>query len=63
MKILVEVKESKAVFAMEIFKSISFIKKIKVVGLNEITNPAILQSIELYENRKVNPKAKFLKSS
>jgi len=55
MKILLDINDSKAVFAMEFFKSISFIKKVKVIAPNEITNPFILQTIEDYEKGKLYP--------
>ena len=55
MKILVEVSNSKADFAIEVLKSISFVKNVKQVAKNEISNPVILQSIEEYEKRKVKP--------
>ena len=45
MKILVEVKDNKADYAVEFFKNISFVKKAKIIAKNEITTPAILQSI------------------
>jgi hypothetical protein len=37
------------------FRNISLVKKVKVVAANEITNPAILQSIEAYEKGKLKP--------
>ncbi len=55
MKYIIDIDENKMAFAEEFFKSISFIKKIKAVLSNEITNPAILQSIEKYENGDVKP--------
>ena len=55
MKILVEVNDNKADYAVEFFKNISFIKKASPVAKNEITNVAILQSIEAYEKKKVKP--------
>ncbi len=55
MKILIEASDNKADFAMDVLKSISFVKKAKRVVANEITNTAILQSIEDYEKGKVNP--------
>jgi len=50
-----EVAENKTAFAQEFFKTISFVKKIKAIAPNEITNPAILHSIEQYEKGKVKP--------
>lgn len=55
MKILVEVSDNKADYAVEFFKNISFIKKASRVAKNEITNPAILKSIEAYEKKKLKP--------
>ncbi len=55
MKILVEVNDSKADYAVEFFKNISFIKKTRRIAKNEITNTAILQSIESYEKKKLKP--------
>jgi hypothetical protein len=39
---------------MEFFKNITFIKNTKSIDKNEITNPAILKSIEDYENKKAS---------
>ncbi len=55
MKILVEIPDNKAALALEFFKNISFIKKANPVAKNEITNPAILKSIEDYESGKSTP--------
>ena len=55
MKIIVEVNDNKADYAVEFLKNISFIKKTKRIAKNEITNPAILQSIESYEKKKTKP--------
>ncbi|MEP6711515.1 MAG: hypothetical protein ABJA37_03815 [Ferruginibacter sp.] len=57
MKILLEVNDNKAEFVMELLKSISFVKKAKAVSKNEITNSAILQSIEAYEKGTIKPTA------
>ena len=51
----IEIDENKATFAEEFFKSISFVKKVRHIASNEITNPAILQSIESYENGSKKP--------
>ena len=40
---------------MEFFKNLSFIKKAKAVDKNEITNIAVLKSIEDYESGKFKP--------
>ena len=50
MKILLEVNENKAEYALEFFKNISFIKKASRFSKNEITNPSVLKSIDAYEN-------------
>ena len=55
MKYLLEIAENKSAFAEEFFKSIDFIKGIKAIPSNEITNAAILQSIEDYETGKTKP--------
>ena len=62
MKILLDINDSKAEFAMVFFKNVSFIKKAKAIAPNEITNPAILQSIEGYENGKLKPTPATLKN-
>ena len=49
MKLLIEIPDYKLEFALEFFKSISFVKNVKTIEPNEITNPAILNSIEDYE--------------
>ena len=54
MKIMLDVQDDKTDFALEFFKSISFIKKSKVIPKNEITNSLILKSIEDYESKKIN---------
>jgi hypothetical protein len=61
MKILVEVADNKVNFAMEFFKNITFIKNTRSINKNEITNLAILKSMEDYENKKVNPTPLSLK--
>jgi hypothetical protein len=48
----VDVPDSKKAFAEEFFKTISFVKKVRAIGDNEITNPAILKSIDAYEKKK-----------
>jgi hypothetical protein len=49
----IEVAGSETTFVEKFLKNISFVKKVKAIAANEITNPAILQSIEAYENGKV----------
>ncbi len=55
MKILLDVKDNKAEFAMEFLKSISFIKTAKPYKKNEVTNASLLQSIEAYEKGTQKP--------
>lgn len=55
MKYILDIPENKMAFAEEFFKTISFVKKVKAILPNEITNPAILQSIEGYEKSKIKP--------
>ncbi|MDR0867149.1 MAG: hypothetical protein LBP75_01565 [Planctomycetota bacterium] len=50
-----EVDEDRAAFAEEFFNAISFVKKVKTVAPNEITNPAILRSIADVESGRVAP--------
>jgi hypothetical protein len=49
MKYLIDIADNKTAFAEELFKNISFVKNVKAIDNNEITNPKILQSIEQYE--------------
>ena len=55
MKYILDIPENKSAFAEEFFKSVNFVTKIKVISSNEITNPAILESIEEYESKKIIP--------
>jgi hypothetical protein len=55
MKYLIDVADNKTAFAEELFKNISFVKNVKAIAKNEITNPRILQSIEQYEKGKTIP--------
>jgi hypothetical protein len=57
MKYIIDVENNKKAFVEAFFKSISFVKNVKVISENEITNPAILKSIDAYEKNKVKPKA------
>jgi hypothetical protein len=52
----------KKAFAKELFKTISFIKNVKAIQPNEITNPVILQSISDYETGKIKPTPFSVKS-
>jgi len=51
----IDIADNKKTFAEEFFKTISFVKKVTAISGNEITNPAILKSIEDYEKSKVKP--------
>jgi hypothetical protein len=55
MKILLDINDNKADYAMEFFKNISFVKKATAIAKNQITNPVILQSIDDYEKGKIKP--------
>jgi hypothetical protein len=55
MKYILDIPENKMAFAEEFFKSVSFVKKVKAIASNEITNTAILKGIEDYESKKVKP--------
>jgi len=55
MKYVLDIPEDKKAFAEEFFKTISFIKNVKAILPNEITNPVILQNINEYETGKVKP--------
>ncbi len=55
MKYILDIPESKTAFAEEFFKTISFVKKVTAILPNQITNPAILQSIDQYEKHKLKP--------
>jgi hypothetical protein len=49
----IDIAEEKKTFAEEFFKTISFVKKVRLYEENEITNPEILKSIEDYELGKI----------
>jgi hypothetical protein len=51
----IDIEDNKSTFAEEFFKTISFVKNVRIIANNEITNPAILQSIEDYEKGKAKP--------
>jgi hypothetical protein len=57
MKYIIDVADNKKAFVEAFFKSISFVKKVKAISENEITNPAILRSIDAYEKNKLKPQA------
>jgi|688.fasta_scaffold1622943_1 hypothetical protein len=48
----IDIAEEKKSFAEEFFKTISFVKNVRLYEENEITNPVILKSIEDYEKGK-----------
>jgi hypothetical protein len=48
----IDIAEEKKSFAVEFFKTISFVKNVRLYEENEITNPVILKSIEDYEKGK-----------
>jgi len=48
----IDIPKGKIDFAEDFFKSISFVKNIKAISNNEITNIDILHSIEEYEQLK-----------
>jgi len=50
-----EIPENKMAFAEEFFKSISFVKKIRPIAPDEITDSAILNSIDSYEKGSLKP--------
>jgi len=52
-KLEIEVADNDIAFAEKFFKNISFVTDVKAVAVNEVTNPAILQSIDDYENGRV----------
>ena len=55
MKYILEIEEDKVSVAEELFKSISFVRKVIAIQPNEIINQSICDSIEQYENGKVVP--------
>ena len=55
MKYILEIPENKIAFAEKFFKSISFIKNVKAIAPNEITNTTILKDIDDYESKKLVP--------
>jgi hypothetical protein len=57
----IEIADGDATFAEKFFKSVSFVKKVKTIATNEITNSAILESIEAYEKGKLVPTPLSLK--
>jgi hypothetical protein len=61
MKYILEIIDRDVDFAEKFFKRVSFIKKVKALKPNEITNSQILKSIELYEKGNIKPTSLSLK--
>lgn len=57
----IEIADNQVSFAEEFFRTIRFIKKVTAIPANQITNTAILQSIEQYEKNETKPTALSLK--
>ena len=55
MKYLLDIEDNKTNFAEEFFKTISFVKNVRAIPSNEITDQAILKSINEYETGKTKP--------
>ena len=55
MKLILEISDVNLAFAKEFFNSISFVKTVKTIVPNEITNVEILQEINNYEAKKSKP--------
>ena len=55
MKYLIDIEDNKKEFAEEFFKTISFVKNVRAIPSNEITDQAILKSINEYETGKTKP--------
>jgi hypothetical protein len=53
--IYIDTEDEKETFIEEFFKKIPFVKRVRAIASNEITNPAILQSIDDYEKGKSIP--------
>jgi hypothetical protein len=51
----IDIDKNKKSFVEEFFKSISFIKNVRIIDNNEITNPDILKSIKDYEKAISKP--------
>ena len=51
----IDIADGESSFAEKFFKNISFVKKVKAIASNEITNPAILESMEAYEEGRTKP--------
>jgi hypothetical protein len=55
MQLLLDIQDDKAELFLEFIKNISFIRSTEKITSGQITNPAILQSIQDYETGKVQP--------
>ena len=55
MRIVLEIADNKADLFLEFVRNLSFVKKSEKIPANQITNPAILQSIEDYEQGRTEP--------
>lgn len=55
MQLLLDIQDDKAELFMEFIKNISFIRSTEKVVAGQVTNPAILQSIQDYETGKIQP--------
>jgi len=55
MKYLLDIPEERAKDAEKLFESTDSIKQFRVIAPNEITNSAIMESIEAYESGRVLP--------
>jgi hypothetical protein len=51
----IDIADGETSFAEKFFKNISFVKNVKAIAANEITNPAILESIAAYEEGRIKP--------
>jgi|LakMenE01Jun11ns_1017448.scaffolds.fasta_scaffold8232028_1 hypothetical protein len=51
----IEVANNNRSFIEAFFNSISFVKKVRTIESNEVTNSIVMESIEQYEKGKVKP--------
>jgi hypothetical protein len=59
-KIELDVSEQKLSLVLEFLKGVSFIKNVRTVAPNEITNPKVLESIEDFETGLLQPVSRSL---
>lgn len=52
MRLVIDIADDKVSFLKELLQSLPFVKKVTDITPNEITNPAVLASIEQYEQKK-----------